>query len=507
MNLQNVDRLQQLLARVEKNARLPRVRAQGLGAAAAQPAVGKVAAPAAAARAVPIEPAASTVSAASDTAAASSTTSALSNFAAQVATQAVATSSKSDIAAPAPKADAPSSATTTPAVSAAPDLLETDPSGYPSAAAAQEAPVLELEELPLEDVSLEDIAAVELELAEGEEVEVEVVADAPSGVEPDVKSSELISSGWNDSDLPASAAAPAAEAKAATQTPFTAPPSLDELTFSEPPPPPDPVSKASSSAVEIEPPPISAAQAISESPGSIDAALLAASEAQRGAKPDTLDDEAPAVTPPPESGPQVAMPPLGAPGVPSGLGGEAEPYRPYAPTIEQLGEVIELDQSSGPPLELAPAAEPASKRSAARSQPEELEYVPQHPVPSRPPEMREPMQTLVGGFTEEADTDSKPSDTPPPHARIVVPAAEPMPEERGTRPIQPALPEMSLQLPTQGFGDEAPTAASSVLAPVVTSREPVATTKPVVSVIASARTFQPSSFLELLDASLALLKR
>jgi hypothetical protein len=507
VNLQNIDRLKQLLARVETNARQPRTRTEGLAAFVAAPA-------ASAAQVTPAAP-----SAPAPTVAAS---------AAQV----------TPVAPNAPAAAAPAASSPVNAPPIAPAAIPgiaplkvepvvvsraAEPAIQPPPAAAVSAPPVSLspddvevdlvEDMPLEDVSLEDIAAVEID-----ELSVEASSDVAGEIVDDVASGDLIEaasapiappvisepapSGWNDRDL-ASVARPAPDAKAPAASTYTAPPSLDELTFSEPPPP-QPLE-------EIEPPPISAAQPVSEAPGSIDAALLAASEAQTHGASESVEPaelEGPTVTPPPESGPQVAVPALGAPNLPSDMAADAAPYRQHAPTVEQLGDVIELDQASGPPLELAARSlEPQREAPAPSSAPEELEYVPRRSVPSLPLESREPMQTLVGGFTED-EAASSPIDTPPPQARIVVPSAiEVMPEERGTTPIQSAMPGLGLPLPPQGsFGDEAPTAASSVLVPDVTERTPVVAAPPVVNVIASARAFKPASFLELLDASLSLLK-
>ncbi len=273
--------------------------------------------------------------------------------------------------------------------------------------------------------------------------------------------------------------------------PFTAPPSLDELTFSEPPPPPE--------SAEVEPPPVSAAQAVSEPPDSIEASLLAATEAQ------AEEDEAFALTPPPESGPQVAMPMLASAAVPAEL-------RADAPTAEQLGDIVELEQGSGPPLELAPVpeSEPEAKQAPFKSHAEELEFVPRAPEPSRPLEGRDALQTLVGGFTDELGTgDSGAPETPVPHARIVVPpigttaAVEPAP----LQPL-PAPPSLTMRAAsdTLPFGDEAPT-ASSWLAPEVVARPVAVAPRAVVDVIAAARAYRPESFLELLDASIGLLKK
>lgn len=456
MNLQSIERLQNLLARVERNAKLPRTWTQGLAAFVAAPA-----APAPATVAAGAPPPAVAALAAPPVAPL---------IAAAPAPVPVAAAAVAPVAVSEPLESLPSDAVE----------VEVEVSPLPPAAAAES-----VEPPPLEDVSLEEISGVEIEepLAaeaqlqaaeeEIEEIPVEITSaitsEAPS--EPEVESPP-----------------------AAVATPFTAPPALDELTFSEPPP-----AQLEPTAAEIEPPPISAAQPVSEAPGSIDAALLAATEVHAHERPEEeQEEEGPALTPPPESGPQVAVPPMAA---------------PAAPTLEQLGDVIDLEQVSGPPLELAP---PASEPKLAASKPhEELEFVPQAPAPSRPIEGREPLQTLVGGFSEELGSGELTApETPPPPARHFVPPAVATPP---AAQVATPAPEAPLVMPRAAapataatdeleFGAEAPT-ASSVLVPEVVARAPVAAARPVVDVIAAARTYRPASFVELLDASIGLLKK
>jgi hypothetical protein len=234
-----------------------------------------------------------------------------------------------------------------------------------------------------------------------------------------------------------SVSAPIQTSVLASPKPFTeAPPELDELTFSEPPPArtstrPQPVTP--------EPPPVSSRHAISEAPESIDAAIIAAAHAESEGR------EEPLLTPPPESGKQPARP--------STL--ESPAYRQAAPTMEQLGDVVELEELGGPSLELAEVSAPASSQT-----PEELEFVPQSVA--RPPTAREAQPTLVGGFPEEEEPTSQRT------------AAE---LSKGTQKV--------------------------ALKPEVFERRPVAATA-VASVVSQAQSFRPKSFLELLDASLKL---
>jgi hypothetical protein len=448
VNLQGIERLQNLLGRIAQNVKSPHKRTQGLGAFIASPA------PAAAREVAPAP-------------------------APEVDREGIAPRPLELAVSLAPET-AVSLAPET-AVSLAPELaVSVPPDSLPSDLLEPESPAdAALAEPPLEDVSLEEVSAVELSAAE-------------------ISSEELPAE-------PASESAPAVALAAVTATPYTAPPSLDELTFSEPPPPNLPA------VAEIEPPPVSAAQAVSEPPDSIDAALLAATEANAA---DALEAEAPAVTPPPQSGPQVAAPPLAAPSLPTRVGVDSSTYREATPTAEQLGEVIELDQGSGPPLELADPALVEPKPAVKSASPEELEFVPQAPSPSRPTEVREAMQTLVGGFTDELDTGGYiVRETPPPPARKVLPAVEERPAVESSpdaAPMQPIARSPSMTMPAAGagtlFGDEAPT-ASSMLTPEVMARAPVEATRPIVDVVAVAQSYRPQSFLELLDASLGLLAK
>ncbi|HMA94196.1 MAG TPA: hypothetical protein VKP30_16005 [Polyangiaceae bacterium] len=453
MNLQSIDRLQHLLERVRVNAKRPRTHTQGLGAHLAY-----AAAPSDQASKAPVAP--------------------------QVP-EAAQPGARAPQAAK-PEAQAKPEVFVEPSLSPlsipADELEEIEISVSPEPPAAESgrkvrAPEISAVEIVTEDLSIEDVSVEELGV---EEIPIEI------GSELTLEKPELESE-------PAAARVPAAATASVVPQTYTAPPSLDDLTFSEPPPPRSASPEARES--EIEPPPASLAQLVSEEsepPGSIDAALLAATEAQAG----TGGSEVPIVTPPPESGPQVAVPPMGAPGLP----------RATAPTMEQLGEVVELETPSVIPIELADrkateirATEKATRGTkdssrepvrphAAEKTPasEQFEFAPRASQPSAKLEAREPMQTLVGGFTEEQGTGK---------------------EARGPEPLHPQV-----RVSTQGApfaAEESPTAASSpaaTLTPETLLRPKRVGEDRVLDVVAAAHAFRPHSFIELLDASLNLLK-
>jgi hypothetical protein len=206
---------------------------------------------------------------------------------------------------------------------------------------------------------------------------------------------------------------------------------------------------------EDEQPPASSQR--SKVASSMDEALAAAAaqlEAER---------EVPIKTPPPESGPQEAPMPAGlaapaAPDVDALLGQELDiPTRAQdaGPTTEQLGQTIDLEEARGPALELA---EPKSE-SAPRSKPiEELEVALPGPAAG-------------GGYHEQLQ--------PPPEA------------------------QQELEAHRRRLEDDVPPPAALVSAgPEVVAR-PTPDGSP--ETFSSVReSFQPSSFLELLDASLGL---
>jgi hypothetical protein len=182
---------------------------------------------------------------------------------------------------------------------------------------------------------------------------------------------------------------------------------------------------------------------------------LAAAAAQMDA-----EREDPIKTPPPESGPQAAPMPAGlaapaAPDVDALLGQELDiPTRAQdaGPTTEQLGQTIDLEEARGPALELA---EPKSTAAPEPKPVEELEVT----LPGR---------EVVGGYHHQLE--------PPPEARDDLEAHRRRLEADAPSP-QEASPEIVAR--------------------------PVPVSSP--STFGSVREgFQPSSFVELLDASLQL---
>jgi hypothetical protein len=214
---------------------------------------------------------------------------------------------------------------------------------------------------------------------------------------------------------------------------------------------------------------------------SMDEALAAAAEQE-------AEREVPLQTPPPESGPQAAPMPLGmaappAPDVDALLGGELDiPIRAgsgmVGPTQEQLGQTIDLDEARGPSLELA---EPKGSDPA--------------PAPVEELEVALPGPNQVGGYDENLQ--------PPPEARDELEA-----HRRRLEDDIPPPPESLAQYPSVQ-----PYAAAPELVPIVQAEaapvgpEVVARPIPMGSPesFGSVReSFQPSSFVELLDASLGL---
>jgi hypothetical protein len=196
---------------------------------------------------------------------------------------------------------------------------------------------------------------------------------------------------------------------------------------------------------------------------SMDEALASAAEQIDLDAPD--EAPAPLMTPPPESGRQVAGPAsdaLGAPAVPDELE-KAEPAdeepaefelpeAPAVPTAEQLGETIELEVSDGPELELAAPVEPEPKPA-----PDTLEA----PIPA---------SESPGEFDQAL--------VPPPEARV------------------------ELERHRQKVGPEQP--AASAGGPEVVQRRPLPAEALPATYAGEAQAFRPNTFLELLEASLKL---
>jgi hypothetical protein len=210
---------------------------------------------------------------------------------------------------------------------------------------------------------------------------------------------------------------------------------------------------------------------------SMDEALAAAAEH------DEAEHDVPLKTPPPESGPQEAAAP--AAGVDALLGEELEiPMRAEAarssvsvPTAEQLGQTIELEEARGPSLELAEPVQSSVPPAAI----EELEVA----LPSRdvvggyddslmpPPEARDDLEAHRRRQDEEL--------APPPESLAQLPSIQP----GGGSPEIVPLPRTSAPVQPQMVARPAPTGSAESFASVRES-------------------FQPASFVELLDASLSL---
>lgn len=235
---------------------------------------------------------------------------------------------------------------------------------------------------------------------------------------------------------------------------------------------------------EEEPAPASSQRQVASS---MDEALAAAAEQL------DAEHEVPIKTPPPESGPQEAplatgMSAPAAPDVDALLGGELDiPTRepalaapPAGPTPEQLGQTIDLDEAHGPSLELA--EHQAHEAPAAAANVEELEVA----LPGR---------EAGGGYDDNLQPPPEALSELEAHRRSMEDDIPPPPESLATLPsVQPGPAPVEV-VPVQA-APEAP------LAPEVVAR-PAAFGTP--EAFASVRdTFRPSSFVELLDASLAL---
>jgi hypothetical protein len=233
------------------------------------------------------------------------------------------------------------------------------------------------------------------------------------------------------------------------------------------PPEPEPAAAAAATGLDFEEEAEEELPASSRRPtaaaASMDEALATAAE-----QIDLGSAEEPPVplkTPPPESGRQVAGPPSDALGAARVRGAletaetsaeeptELElPEAPAGPTPEQLGETIELEVSEGPELELAAPVEP--KPAPA---PDALEA----PIPA---------SEAPGRFDQAL--------VPPPDARA------------------------ELEKHRQQAGAEEPAAVET--GPEVMRRKAVPPDALPATFSGEAQAFQPSTFLELLDASLKL---
>lgn len=249
---------------------------------------------------------------------------------------------------------------------------------------------------------------------------------------------------------------------------------------------------------EEEQPPASSQRKVASSMDEALAAAAAQVEAEH---------EVPIKTPPPESGPQeapaagLAAPP--APDVDALLGEELEipthaeagASPALAPTAEQLGQTIDLEEARGPELELA---EPPPQSDSFASSGEELEVA----LPGRevaggyddslmpPPQAREDLEAHRRRLEEDI--------APPPESLATLPSVQPGPAPQ----IVPFEAEPSVEVAAA-----APLEASPIAAMVDTTPEIIARPAPMgaaESFTSVREAFRPSTFVELLDASLSL---
>jgi hypothetical protein len=240
---------------------------------------------------------------------------------------------------------------------------------------------------------------------------------------------------------------------------------------------------------EAERPPASSQRQVA---ASRDEALAAAAHVE-------LEREVPLKTPPPESGPQEAPAPVlaapAAPDVDALLGDELEiPTRgaPAAvPTPEQLGQTIDLEEAAGPSLELA---EPA--RSTTR------------PAPSEELEVALPGREVAGGYDDRLMPPPEARDELEAHRRRLEEDIAPPPESLATLPsMQPGPAPELVPVVAAPIVELLPLEASPVAAEGATTPEVLVRAAPegVAETFASVREpFRPSTFVELLDASISL---
>jgi hypothetical protein len=231
---------------------------------------------------------------------------------------------------------------------------------------------------------------------------------------------------------------------------------------------------------EEEQPPASSQRKVATS---MDEALAAAAE--------QLDQEreVPLKTPPPESGPQEAPPVTGfaapaAPDVDALLEGELDiPTRQavhaVVPTPEQLGQTIELEEARGPSLELA------EHRSDAPA-----------PAPVEELEVALPGRDAVGGYDDNLPPPPEARDDLEAHRRRLEDDIPPPPESLATLPsVQPGPAPEIVPL------DVAPAPLEAAAPEIIARPVPAGSPEGYASV---REAFRPSSFSELLDASLSL---
>ncbi|HEY3254379.1 MAG TPA: hypothetical protein VGJ91_10535 [Polyangiaceae bacterium] len=274
---------------------------------------------------------------------------------------------------------------------------------------------------------------------------------------------------------------------------------LDELNFDD-----DDLDDKRTAPPHDEEPPASSSR--SKIAGTMDEALARAAEQiqlQEGR-------EVPLKTPPPESGPQAAMPvgihaPL-APDIEELLEADILPtggVRAAQPTAEQLGQTIDLEDARGPALELdhPPAHSPESLQEDVPS--EELEVT----LPGRefaggyqedlmpPPEARQELDA----HRQRVGDDSVP---PPPESLAQYPSQQPTAEASGFAPV--IVPS---SVSTNSYTESVSTVtidapSNAEFAPELLARPDIGP-NPVAKFI-RVEAPRPKTFMELLDSSLAL---
>jgi len=281
--------------------------------------------------------------------------------------------------------------------------------------------------------------------------------------------------------------------------------SLDELNFGDDE---DLNDKRTAPPNDEEPP---ASSQRSKIAGTMDEALARAAEQiqlQEGR-------EVPLKTPPPESGPQAAVAlPVGihaplAPDIEELLEADIRPsggVRAALPTAEQLGQTIDLEEARGPSLELdhPPAAPVQSLQEDIPG--EELEVT----LPGRefgggyqddlmpPPEARQDLDA----HRQRVGDDSAP---PPPESLANYPSGQPEPEPAPTSGFGPVVAPSSVT--TDSYSESVSTVtvdapSNAEFAPELLTR-PDLNPSPVAKFI-RVEAPRPKTFMELLDSSLAL---
>jgi hypothetical protein len=257
--------------------------------------------------------------------------------------------------------------------------------------------------------------------------------------------------------------------------------------------------------VEEEPPASSSRSRIA---GTMDEALARAAEQME------IQDgrEVPLKTPPPESGPQAATAPMPAgihappaPDIDELLEADILPVSGMSaavPTTEQLGQTIELEEARGPHLELDHPAPLAAAPAMHEAPTEELEIT----LPRRefgggyqddlmpPPEARQDLDAHLQRVGDDAIP-------PPPESFAQYPSMQPAASTSGT--FAAVAPSVTTESPSGAVSMvtiEAP--ANAEFSPELLAR-PDISPGPVAKFV-RADAPRPSTFLELLDGSIAL---